>query len=258
MLSTMATLPRRWSGGVFWRFVEFVSAIYFWPILGRSSVAVSGSMIYSANSAIVETLNSLETCLRLVTETCTLRAEAREASKSARLMRRNLAPVLARMIQEDSDFRNRYRRLMLSTLLDRAVEMAGADMGNIQLFDPNVGALRIAEERGFRTPFLEFFDSVHKGHAACGTAMRNRAQVVVEDVTDSPIFVGTPALEVLLDARARAVQSTPLLGSDGRVLGMISTHWCRPRPPMDLRLLRIFGSTAAGWVEQRIDHLTES
>lgn len=246
----------RWRALALWR-VRLRSLLL--PILGRSNVAGNGSTIHNAHSAIVETLNSLETCLRLVTDkTWILRAEAREASKSARLMRRNLAPVLARMIQEDSDFRNRYRRLMLSTLLDRAVEMTGADMGNIQLFDPKLGALRIAEERGFRASFLEFFDSVHDGHAACGTAMRNRAQVVVEDVTESTIFVGTPALEVLLDSGVRSVQSTPLVGSNGRVLGMISTHWRRPRPTVDLKLLRIFGSTAAGWVEHRIDHLTES
>jgi PAS domain-containing protein len=56
-------------------------------------------------------------------------------------------------------------------------------------------------------------------------------RVIVEDVTLSPIFAGTPALAVPLAAGVRAVQSTPLVSRSGRPLGMFSTHYRVPRRP---------------------------
>src|SRR5262249_1889794 len=47
----------------------------------------------------------------------------------------------------------------------------------------------------------------------------------------SPIFVGTDALQVQLDAGVRAVQSTPILTRSGELRGMISTHYKTPRAP---------------------------
>lgn len=59
--------------------------------------------------------------------------------------------------------------------------------------------------------------------------MSSGRRVVVEDVQRSPIFRDTPALPVMLDASALAVQSTPLLSANGRVLGILSTHYREPR-----------------------------
>jgi hypothetical protein len=47
----------------------------------------------------------------------------------------------------------------------------------------------------------------------------------VDDVRQSPIFIGTQALEVMLAAGAIAVQSTPLISHSGTLLGMFSTHY---------------------------------
>jgi GAF domain-containing protein len=55
--------------------------------------------------------------------------------------------------------------------------------------------------------------------------------VVVQDVASDPIFAGTEAREVMLEAGARAVQSTPLVNGRGGLLGMLSTHYREPRRP---------------------------
>ena len=109
--------------------------------------------------------------------------------------------------------------LLLHEILDAAIEITGAQMGNIQLLEGDV--LRITAQRGFDTPFLEFFDAVHGDQAACGTALQRGERVIVDDVLNSPIFAGTPALEVMVAAGARAVQSTPLVSRSGRVLGNV-------------------------------------
>ena len=75
----------------------------------------------------------------------------------------------------------------------------------------------------------------------------------MEDVERSEIFAGTPALDVLLDAGVRAVQSTPLLSSSGQVLGMISTHMSRPHKPDErvLRFLDLLARQAADFLERK-------
>jgi signal transduction histidine kinase/CheY-like chemotaxis protein len=106
--------------------------------------------------------------------------------------------------------------------------------------------------RGFDSPFLDFFNTVHEGEAACGTAVQRGARVVVGDVTTSPVFVGTPALDVLLTAGVRAVQSTPLVCRSAQLLGVLSTHYRTPRVPTDreLHLLDVLVRQAADWVER--------
>ncbi len=63
-------------------------------------------------------------------------------------------------------------------------------------------------------------------------------RIVVDDVEKSPIFVGNAALDIQLRAGIRAVQSTPLRGHAGDILGMFSTHYRTPHRP-DERTLQI-------------------
>jgi signal transduction histidine kinase len=82
--------------------------------------------------------------------------------------------------------------------------------------------------------------------------MRSGERVVIEDVTTSPVFAGTPALDVLLAAGVRAVQSTPLADRSGRLAGMLSTHYRAPRRPADrdLHVLDLLARQAADWIER--------
>jgi PAS domain S-box-containing protein len=141
---------------------------------------------------------------------------------------------------------------LLRDILAAAIEITGAHMGNIQLL--NGDALRIAVHQGLSDEFLEFFEMVQAHQAACGTALERGERIVVEDVTKSPIFLGTPALEVLLNAGVRAVQSTPLISRSGRTLGMFSTQYRHaPARPSDraLRLLDILARQAADLIETK-------
>ncbi len=146
--------------------------------------------------------------------------------------------------------------LLLQDILDAAIEITGAQMGNIQLLHDD--QLRITAQRGFTAPFLKCFGAVHADQGACGTALQRGERVIVEDVRKSPIFAGTPALDVMLAAGARAVQSTPLMTRSGRALGMFSTHYRHaPHQPSEreLRLLdilaRVYGESTRGHRESR-------
>ncbi len=125
---------------------------------------------------------------------------------------------------------------VLEAVLDAAIFITSADMGGIQLWDSTSGHLRIMAHRGFEKPWLEFWGSTGEGLGSCGRALERGERVVVEDISQSPLFVGTPALDVAQGAGVRAVQSTPLRGRSGRVLGILSTHFKEPGRPDDLAL----------------------
>ena len=153
--------------------------------------------------------------------------------------------ISTRLVQAE-DFRH-----LLDEILSAGVEITDADMGNIQLLED--GALKIVAQRGFEAAFLDFFNSVSNGLAACGTALEQGKRVIIEDVAESPIFAGTPALEAMLAAGARAVQSTPLVSRSGRKLGMFSTHYRSPRWPGDreVRMLDLLARQAADLIERK-------
>lgn len=157
------------------------------------------------------------------------------------------------MVQAGPDFLLGNVPSSLNWVVGAALQITGAPMGNLQLVDPASGNLYIAAQYGFRRPFLQFFECVHENEAACGTALKSRGRVIVEDVTQSQIFRGTPALEVLLDAGVRAVQSTPLIAGSGFMAGVISTHWSSPYRPSDRDLfsLDLLVSNLSEWLDGR-------
>ena len=140
----------------------------------------------------------------------------------------------------------------LEAVLEAALFVTGAPRGNLQLFDGE--GLRIAVQRGFERPFLDFFAIVrNEEDSACGTALEHAKRVMIHDINSSDIFVGTPALAVLLEAQVRAVVSTPLANSAGKVVGMVSTHFASPHTPSEreLALLDLVARQAANYLERR-------
>ena len=120
---------------------------------------------------------------------------------------------------------------------DAAIALSDADFGNVQLLDPASSDLKIAAQRGFPAWWIEFWDAAATGQGACGSAAETGARIIVDDVETSPLFAGRPALSVLRRAGVRAVQSTPLLTRQGRVVGVLSTHFRQPHRPGERTLL---------------------
>jgi GAF domain-containing protein len=126
-------------------------------------------------------------------------------------------------------------------------------MGTLQLYDTASETLRLVAHQGFKAPFLDHFAVVRDEPSTCREAMRHRERVIVEDVAQSPIFRGTPEMAVLEEASVGAIQSTPLVARDGKLLGMFSTHWKEPhRLDADsLQLLDLLARQAAVLIGHR-------
>jgi len=148
----------------------------------------------------------------------------------------------------------------LERLLQQALTAARTDMGNIQILDRACAALKIAVHRGFQPAFLEHFRIVADSECACGEALRTGQVVIVEDVTQSPVFRSKETLEVLLDSGIRAVQSTPMYSSSGILVGMLSTHYRQPHRPTEheLTLIRDLAGTAAEQIAEAKPLLPDS
>lgn len=126
----------------------------------------------------------------------------------------------------------------LAHILDRAIDVTAADFGNIQLFFPKDGSLRMSVQRGFDTRFVQFFRVVKNDLTACAAALEQGCRVVVRDVRRSRKFTESTRRE-LLKAGVHAVQSTPVQSSSGEVLAMINTHFSSVHTPTREQLRRL-------------------
>lgn len=126
---------------------------------------------------------------------------------------------------------------LLQDILDAAIDIMKADKGSLQLLEGD--SLKILAQHGHDKSFLDFFASAEHQASSCGEAMYRAERVVVPDIEESPLFAVTPSLEILQKSGVRAMQSTPIITRNGKLLGIFSTHWNRPHIPDELDLLRI-------------------
>jgi CheY-like chemotaxis protein len=130
----------------------------------------------------------------------------------------------------------------LRTVLEVAVAVLKADKGNVLLFEEGENLLRNAISIGFPQEFMDRFPTIQPdAPTACARAFRGQERVVVENIHRDPDFskLGGTVCESF---GFSAVQATPLRGRNGRMLGILSTHYDRPyRPPEeDLQTLDLY------------------
>jgi len=113
----------------------------------------------------------------------------------------------------------------LDMILDRAIHMCEADFGNIQLYDAEVGM---------------------SDGSACGAALASARQIWIENVENDAAFA--PHLEVARAAGFAAVMSTPLIGGQGNLIGMLSVHF-RPQQRISKRFLDSIANFASSTSE---------
>jgi hypothetical protein len=131
--------------------------------------------------------------------------------------------------------------LLIAKALEGALSLGGADRGNLQLVNPATGSLVIVAEHGFGAEFLEYFAAVDDDRSACGRAAKHNAQTFIIDVNTDPGFA--PHRAIAAASGFRAVISTPVIDGDGRLIGVVSTHYRQPHYPLarDRKILERYG-----------------
>ncbi|HUA50821.1 MAG TPA: GAF domain-containing protein [Candidatus Sulfotelmatobacter sp.] len=134
---------------------------------------------------------------------------------------------------------------ILGHIARAAINVSHGDMATVQM--ATGGALRLVASRGFKRDFLDYFEIVRSHESCCGAALASREPVIVDDVRESPHFVGKPSQLPLLDAGSLSVVSVPIVSRRGVLLGVVSPHrrsLGRPKPA-DFSRLTWLASQAA-------------
>src|SRR5215469_15621836 len=117
------------------------------------------------------------------------RNELRDVFETAVLLRTDLCQhklaMWRKWLSNDDVCRN---NRFWDWVLDAAISVGLADFANIQLVHPRLSGLELKAQRGFQRPFLEFFRFVNDDHSACGAAFKRQRPVIVQDITNSPVF----------------------------------------------------------------------
>jgi PAS domain S-box-containing protein len=138
-------------------------------------------------------------------------------------------------------------------VLDAAIDLMSADIGSMQLFDPERGELKLLAARGFDPESAAHWEWVRPDSpSSCGMALSAGCRVIVPDIETHEAFARPADLDALRRVGIRAGQSTPLMARSGRLLGMISTHWRRPHRPTEheLQPLDVLARQAADLIER--------
>ena len=169
----------------------------------------------------------------------------REAATAARSRADDVLSRAAAAFQRSKELRGR--------LLDSAVMQMRSDAASVQLLDAEKNELLLLGWRGFHPDSAAHWQRVACGpESTCGAALKERQRVIVADVNDPASGLTQEGIACYKLSELIGVQSTPLVSRDGRLLGMLSTHWRRPHQPgeRDLALFDVLARQAADVLEQ--------
>ena len=117
--------------------------------------------------------------------------------------------------------------MSLLQVLDQAIKMDGATKGNVQLVNPLLGELQWVVQRGFNPSFVQTFEHVRLDEStSCARSARYLRRVIIPDITGDLLFA--PYLTICRENGFQAMQSTPIIGEDGLLKGVFTTHFPEP------------------------------
>src|SRR6266566_10065851 len=116
----------------------------------------------------------------------------------------------------------------LCRLVDKLCDKS---LASILLIDPSGRCLRRGAGPSFPEAFMAAVDGVEIGPCvgSCGTAAYRKEQVIVSDIATDPLWANYR--ELALANGLRSGWSTPILSSDGSVLGVFGIYGREPRSP---------------------------
>jgi GAF domain-containing protein len=151
----------------------------------------------------------------------------------------------------------------MTALLGDAIALTGADLGNIQRYDPADKSLAIVVQHGFNQDFLRTFERVSLDDtSACARAMRAKMPILIPDVSLDDDFRDYRG--IARNAGFASVLSVPLITGSAEFIGVLSVHFGRTRSPKDVRMdvvsdyARNAADGLAGTFSQRAIHAPRS
>ncbi|HET6907478.1 MAG TPA: GAF domain-containing protein [Rhodanobacteraceae bacterium] len=146
---------------------------------------------------------------------------------------------------------------LYSRIVDAASALMRSDAASLQMFHPERGKhgeLRLLAHRGFSEEGAKVWEWLDAGDGTpCAMALDSGRRIIVKDVRECAAMFGDRHMAAFDSSGLRAVQTTPLFSRNGKLVGMLSTHWREPHEPSPRRLglLEVLGRQAADLIEGR-------
>ncbi len=144
-------------------------------------------------------------------------------------------------------------------IVDDAVRYMHSDYASLQMLFPERGSggeLRLLAFRGFNPEAAKFWEWVRAdSRSTCGIALAEKKRVIAPDIVNCDFMARSEDQEVYVQTGILACQTTPLIGLNGNVVGMISTHWrtAHQCSEGDLQLFDTLARQAADLIECRLE-----
>ncbi len=137
-------------------------------------------------------------------------------------------------------------------ILNAAISLTKAAKGALQLFHESESMLEMILGYNFSDGFLKRFKYMDLDTGNCGKACKARKRIFDEDVTVS--FAGSPGLKYLLEEGVTGLQSTPLISSSGKLVGVLNTYYADKKEfsERELRMLDLLARLAADTIERNM------
>jgi len=121
--------------------------------------------------------------------------------------------------------------LILDALCRLVEELASGCLSSILLLEPNGNRLRHGAARSLPKAYIDAIDGsvIDASAGSCGTAAYRAKSVIVSDIANDPLW--TNYRDVAMSHGLRACWSTPILSSEGKVLGTFAIYYREPRTP---------------------------
>jgi signal transduction histidine kinase len=121
--------------------------------------------------------------------------------------------------------------LVLDALCRLVEELASGSLSSILLLEPNGNRLRHGAARSLPKAYIDAIDGsvIDASAGSCGTAAYRAKSVIVSDIANDPLW--TSYRDVAMSHGLRACWSTPILSSEGKVLGTFAIYYREPRTP---------------------------
>jgi two-component system CheB/CheR fusion protein len=143
----------------------------------------------------------------------------------------------------------------LQHIVTAAVDLVGARYGTVEVLGPDAATLEFAAHIGFPDELLATVQEIDRREdSACDRARQRRGTIEVPDVLEDKAYRnwGTDVLK----AGYRAVQCTPLISRNGRLVGCLSVYFETPHAfsKRDRQLSAMIGQQGADLIESRQQH----
>jgi signal transduction histidine kinase/putative methionine-R-sulfoxide reductase with GAF domain/CHASE3 domain sensor protein len=131
-------------------------------------------------------------------------------------------------------------KLVLKTIVDRAVELAGCDAGSIFYYRAETGTFELGETTGLDEEVVAKFrklDIIARG-TGLGEAIANRQPLQLPDLTKRPSY---PLRDAAIEAGLRAALVVPLIGAEGALGTLVLQRRMEGEfPPAIVSLMQTF------------------